>query len=325
MRERSASHVVTIGNFDGVHLGHQFLLRLVIDEAARLHCGSAAITFDPLPPELLRPEAAPPRLTTTDDRVALIAAQGIDTVRLIPFTRELSELSPEAFVQTLAAELQPVEIVVGADFRFGHRRAGTVEVLRELGERYGFQVRVLDRVGDVETDFSSSRVRVALAAGAVEQAAALLGRPYFLRGTVIVGEQRGRLLGFPTANLDIAERLAIPDDGIYAGLARLDDEPRLIPAMIYIGSRPTFDGDERSVEVNLLDFERDIYGHRLAVVFAVRIRGDLHFDSVDNLIKQMNQDRAESIVKLAGLPTWWPGEPLAAILGVVEGAIRGHE
>ena len=273
----------------------------------------------------MRPDAAPPRLTTTADRLALIEAQGIDTVRLIPFTRELSELSPEAFIQTLASELQPLEIVVGADFRFGHRRAGTIEVLRELGQRYGFEVRVLDRIGDVETDFSSSRVRAALGAGEVETAAALLGRPYFLRGTVVVGEQRGRLLGFPTANLAFAERLTIPDDGIYAGVARLDDDASLIPAMIYIGSRPTFDGRERSVEVNLLDFDRDIYGHQLAVVFANRIRGDLHFDSVDSLIKQMNGDREQSIAKLTELPAWWPGEPLTVILGVGEGAIRGHE
>ena len=299
-------HVVTIGNFDGVHRGHQYLLRRVAERARADGVQSLAITFEPLPVEVLRPERAPKRLSTTDERLALIADQGIDTIAVLPFDRAFSRQEPGEFVERLVAAARPVEIVVGPDFAFGRDRAGNAALLRELGPRYGFTVPSLEQIdlgGDV---ISSTRIRRLTADGDVAEAAALLGRSYHLAGIVQHGAHRGHELGYPTANLALPEHLVIPADGIYAAGVSIDGGPEILPAMVYIGSRPTYGEVERVIEVNILDFDGELYGHRLDVYFAGRVRGDQRFASVDAMVERIARDEVETRNLLAGLPARWP-------------------
>ncbi len=312
-------HAVTIGNFDGVHRGHQALLARTVAAARERGARSLVVTFEPLPLYVLRPEAAPKRLTTNQERIAALAAYGIDDIVVLRFDRALAELSAHEFVACLVEGAHPVEVVVGEDFAFGHNRAGTPDLLRELGERYGFAVTVVGRVADPDGEISSTRIRRMLAEGSVADAARLLGRPFALSGVVVHGARRGRLLGYPTANLALPPEHAVPADGIYAAKAAIGDSSALWPAMVYVGTRPTFDDPARIVEVNLLDFAGDLYGARLTVLFVEQIRGDRRFDSAEALIEQMRRDEAETRRVLAALPVDWPSGPAQAILAMAEG------
>lgn len=282
------AHVVTIGNFDGVHRGHRHLFAKVTERARALGARSLAVTFDPLPAEVLRPDRAPKRLTTTQDRLALVAEAGLDCITVVPFTREFAALEAREFVAQLVDAASPREFVVGADFRFGHDRTGSPELLKELGAAYGFGVTVVERIGGER--ISSTSIRRALTDGDVAIAAELLGRPYALRGRVVPGAGRGRHLGFPTANVTVPDSLVIPADGLYAGRASVEGGPQHHPALIYIGTRPTFAEAERVVEVYLLDFQGDLYGQELTVQFIERLRGDQTFASSEALIEQMRAD-----------------------------------
>lgn len=318
-------HVITIGNFDGVHLGHQHLIGAVVASARSRRVHSAVLTFDPLPLEILRPDASLPRLNTSEDRFALIRVLGVDDVVPIRFTREVASLDPQEFVRQVVESFRPVELIVGADFAFGHNRSGNPTVLSELGKRHDYVVRIIDRIGDDHTDFSSSRVRACLMTGDVHHAAELLGRPYFVRGVVTEGKRRGRDLGFPTANLDIAGNLAIPEDGIYAALTSIRHSDKLVPSMVYVGTSPTFDGQARAVEVNLLHFDRDLYDQDLTVLFVDRVRGDQRFDSSQALVDQMHLDQDVTERMLASLDDEWTGDVLRAIVGIGKGALtRDH-
>ena len=283
----SGPHVVTIGNFDGVHRGHQYLLKQVVDRATD-GARSLALTFDPLPAEVLRPDRAPKRLTTTDDRLTFMAETGLDVIAVVPFTRDFAALEAREFVEQLVDAAHPVHFVVGADFRFGHDRTGSADLLRELGPEYGFAVTVVERIGGEE--ISSTRIRQLLAEGDVKAAAELLGRWHTLTGRVESGAGRGRNLGFPTANLAIPPALAIPADGIYAAHAALERGGDWLPALVYIGTRPTFSEVDRVVEVFLLDFTGDLYGSEVTVRFIERIRGDMTFESPEALTEQMHAD-----------------------------------
>lgn len=285
-------HVVTIGNFDGVHRGHRYLLAAALERARALGAGCLTITFEPLPAEVLAPERAPERLTTTPERLALIGALGIDTILLQPFSHAFANWSADEFIERVVRAARPVAFVVGADFRFGHDRIGTPTMLREAGRRADFAVDLLGRIGGEE--ISSTNIRRLIASGDVRTAARLLGRPHRLTGVVQPGAQRGRELGFPTANLNIPSRLARPADGIYAALVAIDRESPLIGALVYVGTRPTFDEAERLVEVFLLDYAGDLYGRELAVSFLEQVRGDQVFTSVDALIQQMRLDEAKA-------------------------------
>ncbi len=202
-KDSEQRYVLTIGNFDGVHRGHQYLIDLVVSEALRRGVRSAVLTFDPLPLEVLRPDISLPRLTSSEDRFAFMREAGVDTVVPIRFSREVASLDAREFVRQVVEAFHPVEIVVGSDFAFGHNRSGNEQLLRELSQQYHYAVRSVERIGDDAKDFSSSRVRECLAAGDVRHASDVLGRPYFLRGMVEEGKRRGRELGFPTANLAI--------------------------------------------------------------------------------------------------------------------------
>jgi riboflavin kinase/FMN adenylyltransferase len=286
--------VVTIGNFDGVHLGHQHVVRRAREVAADLGLTHVvAVTFDPHPIAVLRPEHAPLTLTTVETRVDLLDRAGVDDVLVVPFSRELAAWSPERFVdEILVGALHAQAVVVGANFRFGYRAAGDVALLRELGETRDFVTEGIALDGGPQV-WSSTYVRNCLAAGDVEGAAEALGRPFTVRGEVVRGDRRGRDLGYPTANVPTTGMAAAPADGVYAGwLRRLDDEGDPLPAAISVGTNPTFEGErERRVESYVLDRDDlELYGVTVEVSFVARLRGMRRFDSVDELIATMADD-----------------------------------
>lgn len=295
---------VTIGVFDGVHLGHRHVIARTMS-AAPQGLPIVAVTFDPHPMMVLRPEAAPVMLSTVDHRVLLLEDAGVDDVVVLPFTRELSALTAEEFVeQVLVAKLRAQSVTVGENFRFGHRAAGTVDTLRELGEQYDFSVDAVALVGDKTVNWSSTFVRECVAAGDVDEAAQVLTRPHRVEGEVVHGDHRGRDLGYPTANLRTPGGVAIPGDGVYAGwLVRTPyPSPQPFAAAISIGTNPTFDGTARRVEAFVLDRDDlELYGEHVAVDFVQRLRPTLKFDGVDELLTQMAKDveQAREITAIA--------------------------
>jgi len=293
--------VVAIGNFDGVHLGH----REVLAAARALRPGAplVAVTFWPHPMVVLRPDAPPELLCDLSERIDLLRHAGADEVRVVEFSRRIADWSPQEFVEHVLAPLHPATVVVGENFRFGHRALGTVETLRELGAGT-FDVVALPMVSDV-TALSSTRVRHSLAAGDVEAAAAVLGRPFRYTGIVVMGDQRGRTLGYPTANITVPQGHACHADGVYAGwltcLENADAAP--MPAAISVGTNPTFDGVERRVETYVLDrTDLELYGCRIGVDFITRLRGQVKFDSLDDLIVQIDADVAAAREVLGARP-----------------------
>jgi riboflavin kinase/FMN adenylyltransferase len=287
--------VVTIGAYDGVHLGHQHVIRTVRAMAAERGLASAVVTFDRHPATIVRPESAPKLLTDLDQKLELLAAAGVDCSLVLRFDEARSREPAEDFVTTVLAEqLGARAVVVGQDFHFGHGRRGDVALLRRMGAELGFEVHGLDLVGnDSGFPVSSTRIRQHLAAGDVAGAATLLGRDHEVRGIVERGDGRGRELGFPTANVAVPPDICLPSEGIYAGWYRVPDGS-VHPAALSLGHRPTF-YDRRLaplLEAYLLDFDGDLYGRRARVRFHRRLRGQERFDSVDDLIAQMTQDVA---------------------------------
>ncbi|GAB4204271.1 MAG: bifunctional riboflavin kinase/FAD synthetase [Sandaracinaceae bacterium] len=288
--------MVVPGNHDGVHLGHVALLARARAVAARLEARVVALTFDPHPLVLLSPTRAPEALTSIERRTELLRQAGADEVVVARFDERFAKLGPAAFVEhELVERLGACAVVIGADFRFGQGRAGDPEMLRQYGARLGFEVEVVDAVAASSLErVSSSAIREALKAGAVDEAARLLGRPYELDGQVVAGHRRGRTLGFPTANLD-GIRVLVPRDGVYAVVARVlrDGRPRAdeppMCGMLNVGTRPTFDAG-RSVEVHLLDVERDLYGATLRLGFVARLRDEQRFPGLDALVAQLRSD-----------------------------------
>ena len=299
--------VVTVGNFDGVHLGHQHVARRA-GEVARGLGGLpvVAVTFDPHPIAVLRPEHAPPTLTTMETRAGLLDAAGVDDLLIVPFTREVAGWPPQRFVEDILVDaLRARAVVVGANFRFGAKASGDVALLAEMGRTHDFTIEGIALDGGPQV-WSSTYVRNCLAGGDVEGAAEALGHPFTVRGEVVKGDQRGRALGYPTANIPTTSMLAAPADGVYAGwLRRLDDpDHTLLPAAISVGTNPTFDGErERRVESYVLDRDDlELYGVEVEVSFVARIRGMLRFDSVDELVETMHRD-VERTRTLLGLST----------------------
>ena len=288
--------VVTIGVFDGVHRGHQRIVGRAAQVGEQRGLPVVAITFDPHPDEVTRPGSHPPFLCSARRRAELLGGLGVDAVCVLPFTLEFSRLAPDDFVRTVLVErMHAAVVVVGEDFRFGHKAAGDVQLLAKLGEKYEFTTEGMPLLVADGTTLSSTSIRQMLAEGDVAAAAKALGRPHRVEGVVVRGHQRGRALGFPTANLETPPHTAIPADGIYAGwLASLDDEGRDVqrwPAAISIGTNPTFGEGEQTVEAYALDrTDLDLYGMHAAIDFAARLRGTLRFDSVDALVEQMHRD-----------------------------------
>ncbi len=305
---RLGSSVVTIGNFDGVHLGHRHVVARSREVATELGgLPVVAVTFDPHPLSVVAPDKAPQTLISLDRRLALLADAGADAVLVVAFTPEFAQLSAEEFVTDLVlGRLSAAAVVVGENFRFGRRARGDVALLRQLCEPRGVRVVGLPLDGSGGRDsqvWSSSYIRERVASGDVAAAARALGRAFTVRGQVVQGEQRGRELGYPTANVPVAtSRTAIPSDGVYAGwLRRLDsaDAPWW-PAAISVGTNPTFDGHVRHVETYVLDrTDLELYGVDVEVAFVERLRGQVRFDSVDDLVEQMKSDVDQSRSLLA--------------------------
>jgi len=291
-----AGCVATIGVFDGVHRGHQRVVDRAGQVARQRNLPLVVITFDPHPDEVIRPGSHPPFLTTPRRQAELLAGMGADAVFVLPFNVEFSQLSPDEFVRiVLSDRLHAAAVVVGEDFRFGRKAAGDVPLLAQLGEKYDFTAEGVPLLTADGITMSSTYIRGRLAAGDVAGAAAVLGRPHRVEGVVVRGHMRGRALGFPTANLEVPSHTATPADGVYAGaLISLDlDGAELTrwPAAISVGTNPTFDGTDRTVEAYALDRDDlDLYGTHAAIEFTARLRGNTKFDSVAALIAQMRKD-----------------------------------
>ncbi len=288
--------VVTIGVFDGVHRGHRLIVARAAEIATGLGLPLVVVTFDPHPDEVVRPGSHPPLLCTPRYRAELLGTLGADAVCVLPFTYEFSQLPAEEFVRTVLVDgLHAAAVVIGENFRFGHKAAGNVALLGELGEKYEFSAEGVPLLADDGGTVTSSRIRDLLAAGEVAAAARQLCRPHRVEGIVVRGHQRGRALGFPTANAEPPPYTATPADGVYAGwLASLDTDGSEVerwPAAISVGTNPTFDETERTVEAYALDRDDlDLYGVHVAIEFADLIRGQARFGSVGELIAQMRQD-----------------------------------
>ncbi|MEO3883903.1 bifunctional riboflavin kinase/FAD synthetase [Nonomuraea sp. B5E05] len=288
--------VVTIGVFDGVHRGHRRVIERAVAIARERGLRSVAVTFEPHPEEVVRPGSHPPRLTSLRRRGELLAGLGIDEVDVVEFTLELQRTSPDDFVQSVAAErLRAAVVIVGEDFVFGHEASGDVQTLRTLGDKYDFEVEVVPMLDGV----SSTAIRELLVAGDVEGARERLGRPHRVEGVVVRGYQRGRQLGFPTANVETPPHTAIPADGVYAGWLEcvpVANLPALYkgerwPAAISVGTNPTFEGVPRTVEAYALDRDDlELYGAHVAVEFAARLRGNTRFESIETLVAQIHAD-----------------------------------
>jgi riboflavin kinase/FMN adenylyltransferase len=291
-----AGCVATIGVFDGVHRGHQRVVERAGQVARGMNLPLVVITFDPHPDEVIRPGSHPPFLTTPRRQAELLGGRGADAVFVLPFNVEFSRLSPDEFVRAVLVErLHAAAVVVGVDFRFGHRAAGDVPLLATLGEKYDFTAEGVPLLVEDDLTISSTHIRELLEAGDVIAAAEALGRPHRVEGVVVRGHQRGRALGFPTANLQTPPHTATPADGVYAGwLISMDldgNELTRWPAAISIGTNPTFGGTDRTVEAYALDRDDlDLYGTHAAIEFTARLRGNDKFDSVESLITQMRED-----------------------------------
>jgi len=302
--------VTTIGAYDGVHRGHREVIRQVRELAAERDLQSAVVTFDRHPASVVRPESAPLLLTDLDQKLELLESTGIDHTLVVHFDEARSLEPAEEFVtEVLVGRLGARAVVVGDDFHFGHRRKGNVELLRAMGADLGFEVRGLELVGldgepapDADDRVSSTAIRAALASGELEVANAMLGRPHEVRGVVGHGDERARDLGFRTANVAVPEDICLPADGIYAGwYLRPDGVVR--PAALSLGQRPTFyeRADTSLLEAHLLDFDGDLYDEPARVRFVQRLRDELRFDSVDDLVVQIGRDCDDARKVLASL------------------------
>jgi len=294
---------VTVGNFDGVHRGHQALAAAVVQEAREASGSSVVLGFDPHPSRVLSPERAPATLMTLEQRAEVLGGLGIDHLAVLPFTRELSQEPAEAFARSVLCEALGARVViVGANFRFGRARAGDVETLRGFGRQLGFRVAGIEPVLQDGAPISSTRVREAVARGDVTAARGLLGRSFFVDGVVVQGKGRGRTLGIPTANLDPLNE-TLPGGGVYACAVWTPAEPGPPRrAVVNIGRRPTFGGGALLLEAHLLDFAADLYGLRLRIAFEERLRDERRFDGKDALLAQIRLDIAAARLLLEKLP-----------------------
>ncbi|MCL4544220.1 MAG: bifunctional riboflavin kinase/FAD synthetase [Chloroflexi bacterium] len=278
----------TIGNFDGVHRGHQFVAREVVASARRSRWRAMAITFWPHPRTVLPGQRFLGYLTTIEERLALLESCGFDVALVVPFTLDFARQDPTEFVTSLVRSVPLRELWVGQDFRFGRQRSGDVALLEKLGNRLGFTAVVVPRIGENGSDVSSNALRRLLREGQVDAATTLMGRPYRLGGVVVHGDQRGRILGYPTANLAPDPAKIIPARGIYAAVAWVREGA--FTAAVSVGIRPQFEGADERVEAYLLDFSGDLYGYRSTLDFAARLRDEVRFESVDALLQQMARD-----------------------------------
>jgi len=297
--ERYSNPVLTLGNFDGVHLGHQAIFKKVIERAREINGTSIVFTFEPHPLKVLAPERSPMMLNTFHGKMQLLSAAGIEIVICANFTRTFAEQHPEDFARdVLFKQIGVREVYVGYDYAFGKGREGSIESLKEMGRTFGFDVGIVEAVQVNDIVVSSSIIRDLISNGRVGEAATLLGRRYAIEGEVVHGSHRGQTLGFPTANLNIVNEL-IPAHGVYAVLAQVDDQT--IKGVASIGIRPTFDAGPVSLEVYLFEFHKELYGKTMEVSFVKRLRGEVKFSSADALVQQIRKDVQEAQATLQNL------------------------
>lgn len=280
--------LLTIGVFDGVHLGHKYLISQLKQKAGEEGMACGVVTFRQHPREVLSTHARLKYLTTLEERIRLLKAEGVDVVLALSFTHELSQLNAREFTGLLQKHLRMRGLVIGPDFALGRNREGSVDALRQVGREMGFSVAVVQPVkinGDV---VSSTAIRNALASGNMEKVHRLIGRSFSLEGSVVTGAGRGRQLDFPTANMDLGPRQALPADGVYATRAYINGEP--YQSVTNIGKRPTFEGEGRTIEVYILDYKGDLYGSNLKIDVVQRLRGEKKFGSAEELQKQISED-----------------------------------
>jgi riboflavin kinase/FMN adenylyltransferase len=303
--------IMTIGAFDGVHRGHQYLIGQLLQKARQTHRLGGLITFHPHPSAVLSPRNPTRYLTTLGEKAALLARLGLDIMAILPFNREMAQTSARRFTEMISRQLRMTELWVGKDFALGYGRKGTPDVLQALGQEMGFSVKTITPLVWKGEIISSTRIRSLLFRGQVREAAELLGRYPSLAGEVVRGAQRGRCLGFPTANLEVRAERALPANGIYAVYAVLGEER--YQGVANVGVRPSFDNGERTVETYILDFEADIYGCDLVVEFVQRLRPEKRFTEIKDLIAQIEKDIVEARRILAvKKPPAWPEEALQA-------------
>jgi riboflavin kinase/FMN adenylyltransferase len=297
--------ILTVGNFDGIHVGHRAILDIVTQRARAVRGDAVVYTFEPHPRKVLAPDKAPRLLTTLEQKLELLEAAGVDAVIVEPFDLAFARTPAEVFVREfIHARIRPLEVYVGYDFHFGRDRQGSMRLLTELGPRLGFSVTIIPEVVIGDGDVNSTRIREMLAAARVEEAAGMLGRDYTIRGRVAKGDERGRTLGFPTANLE-PENEVLPASGVYAGRLRFLDEGDppagvTLPAVTNVGTRPTFGASQRVVaEAHLIDFSGDVYGRRVDLSFRYHLRPERRFAGIDALRAQIDADRNEARRRLA--------------------------
>jgi riboflavin kinase/FMN adenylyltransferase len=283
--------LLAIGVFDGVHAGHRYLLRQLQQQAAKANLLSGVVTFNPHPQSVLHPARQLPWLSDLDDRVTTLQKLGLNMVAVLTFTPELAQLSAREFMSLLKNYLNMQGITVGPDFVLGRRGEGDISLLRTLGDEMELTVHVIPPFTIEGEVVSSTLIRQALARGDMRRVEKLMGRRFYLRGKVITSDKRGRLLGFPTANLDIKPQQALPDNGIYATIAQVDGER--FPSATNVGTRPTFGEGKRMVETYLLSYNGDLYGKQITVEFVKKVRDEQRFPSVEELITQMGEDVRE--------------------------------
>lgn len=291
---REEPSIVSVGFFDGVHRGHQTIIRRAVRRAEQLGLRSVVVTFDRHPAEVVNPGSMPPLLMTAPRRARMLAEQGVDLVVVMPFDDELRHWPPDEFVdRVLAGPLQAREVIVGANFRYGHKQAGDVATLAEVGPSRGFRVEGVTLLEIDGVAVSSTEIRAAVEGGDVERAATLLGRPHFVDGVVVRGDQRGAGLGFPTANLQVDPRIAVPARGVYTGHFHAPGGV-VHPAVSNVGLNPTFGGSELRVEAHLIGVDADLYGVTAALDFRHRLREERTYAAVDDLVAQMHVDRDDA-------------------------------
>ncbi len=283
---------VALGNFDGVHKGHQKLINNLVEKAKSNNGVAAAFIFEPHPIQILNPGKAPDLLNTADIKAELLEKMGIDILIYNTFSREISQCSPEQFVQKfLVRRLAIQEVFVGFNYSFGHKGVGTPKLLKEFGQKYGFEVNIIPSVEVGQAAVSSTRIRKMLDLGDIKKACALLGYYPVLEGTIIEEEHRGTAIGFPTANLKVETGIQKPAKGVYAAFASLLSGEKLM-AVVNIGSKPTFHEDYPvSIEAHIIDFNQNIYGKRLRLHFVEKIRDEMKFTGIEELVKQISEDR----------------------------------
>ena len=288
--------IVTVGVFDGLHIGHQAVIRQVLTQTQKIKRASVVLTFDPPPLAFLAPERCPPALTTLPKKIEILGQLGVDAVVFARFDAYLQQMSPDTFVQqVLLQQLRATQVIVGYDWQFGKGRSGNAEALKQLGNRYQFDVTIVGPVQLHSKPVHSTRVREAIAEGSLDIASELLGRRYSIMGKVVEGEGRGRQIGFPTANIDVGNQM-LPPSGVYAVQVKLERD--LFDGVLNMGTRPTFGGEKFQIEAHLFGFEKMIYEKKIEVFFIEKIRAEQRFPNPEMLVGQIRQDvaRAKAIL-----------------------------